>query len=194
MILGRRDDPGLLSRIWGFLWPRAGWQRASRYYLARIARLKATPPQIAMGFACGAAVSFLPLVGFHFLLGAAFALLLRGNVVASAVGTVVGNPWTFPFIWAWTFAFGNWLMGAASGNNHAVHHLSIRLLLHHPWEVLLPMTVGGVPTGVVAGAACYAIIRRLVAAFQERRHRRLAGIGRPLGPRRAVRPPTRELT
>lgn len=175
MILGRRSDPGVGSRVRGYLWPRSGWQRSSRYYLARISRLKATPHQIAIGFACGAAVSFLPLIGLHFLLGAALAFVLRGNIIASAVGTAVGNPWTFPFIWASTFALGNWLIGAAGSGGHAVHHLSVSLLLHHPWEVFLPMAIGGIPTGLAVGAASYLIVCRLVSAYQERRHRRIAG-------------------
>jgi hypothetical protein len=35
----------------------------------------------------------------HFVLSALLAYIARANIIASAIGTVVGNPWTFPFIW-----------------------------------------------------------------------------------------------
>lgn len=31
-------------------------------------------------------------------------MLLRANVIVSALGTAIGNPRTFPLIWAWTYA------------------------------------------------------------------------------------------
>ena len=39
------------------------------------------------------------LSDFHILLAMLLALLIRGNLIASGIGTVVGNPWTFPLIW-----------------------------------------------------------------------------------------------
>ena len=92
-----------------YLWPHIGWDRAFRFRFHRVARLPATAHGIAAGFASGAAVSFIPLMGFHLLLAAILALATRGSVVASALGTIVGNPWTFPLIWVWTYNVGVWL-------------------------------------------------------------------------------------
>src|SRR5690625_493920 len=113
MVFGRRKPQSLLSRLRALLWPRRGFRQSARYIAHRLSRLPSTPYRIAAGFACGAAVSFTPLIGFHFLSAALLALVVRGNLIASALGTVVGNPWTFPFIWAWTFAFGRWMIGHA---------------------------------------------------------------------------------
>ena len=55
--------------------------------------------------------SFTPLIGFHFILAAFIALVLRGSLLASAAGTMVGNPLTFPLIWMATFKVGNVLTG-----------------------------------------------------------------------------------
>ena len=68
--------------------------------------IEATPHAIAAGFAAGIAVSLSPLIGLHFVLGAALALLTRGNLLASALGTLVANPWTFPAIWLATYQVG----------------------------------------------------------------------------------------
>ena len=52
--------------------------------------------KIAIGFAAGVFVSFTPLFGLHIVLGAALAWLVRGNIVASLIGTLAGNPVTTP--------------------------------------------------------------------------------------------------
>ena len=61
---------------------------------------------IASGVACGAMVSFTPLLGLHFLLAIMFAFLIRGNLIAALTGTFVGNPITFPFIWGLIYNVG----------------------------------------------------------------------------------------
>jgi uncharacterized protein (DUF2062 family) len=90
-----------------------GWRRLGLYLLKRLTRLSGTPQGIACGFACGAAISFTPFIGLHIALSMLLAWLLRGNLIAAAVGTVVGNPWTFPFIWLATYKVGQMLLGSA---------------------------------------------------------------------------------
>lgn len=154
------------------MWPRRGWRRASRYIGHRIRRLPGTPYRIAAGFASGAAISFTPFIGFHFAGAALIALLLRANVVASAIGTVIGNPWTFPFIWAWTHAFGQWLLGAESVSV-LPEELSFNYIFGHLPEVFWPMTVGGLATAAVAWFAFFWPVRKAVAEYQHARRWRL---------------------
>ncbi|RMD61507.1 MAG: DUF2062 domain-containing protein [Alphaproteobacteria bacterium] len=149
-----------------------GWRRTTAYLAHRVRRLPGTPYRIAAGFACGAAISFTPFIGFHFIGAALLALLVRGSVVASAIGTVVGNPWTFPFIWAWTYTFGNWLLGGPAITT-LPDGLSFDYIFNHPMEVLWPMTVGGIPTAVVAWFAFFWPIRAAVAEYQLLRHQRI---------------------
>ena len=67
-VFRRRRKRSILARLLELLWPRMGWRRAGKYYVFRIKRLPGTPYSIACGFALGAAVSFTPFIGFHFLL------------------------------------------------------------------------------------------------------------------------------
>ena len=145
----RRDPLPLLLRMRDFLWPRKGWRRTSSYIAHRVRRLPGTPYRIAAGFASGAAISFTPFIGFHFVGGALMAAILRGSLMASAIGTVVGNPWTFPFIWAWIYTLGTWLLGA-EGKKDLPEVLSFGYIFEHPLDIFWPMTVGGVPTALVA--------------------------------------------
>ena len=111
MLLGRRKPRKFYKILFNFIWPRSGIRRAVIYSRYRFVRLSGSPYSIAAGFACGVAVSFTPLIGFHFVGAALLAWLIGGNVIASAIGTAIGNPWTFPVIWFWILNLGRWIIG-----------------------------------------------------------------------------------
>ena len=112
---------------------------------------------------------FTPLIGFHFILAAVLAWVLRGNIIASAIGTAVGNPWTFPFIWfghqVW---IGTWILGYERGQELPAE-LTIGTIFEQPETVLLPMLVGGLPTAVVVWILIYVPIYRVVGNYQHHR-------------------------
>lgn len=174
MILGRRKRPGWLARAREMVWPRGGLQRTGKYIAHRIRRLRGSPYSIACGLACGAAVSFTPLIGLHFLLGALIALVMGGNVIASAIGTAVGNPWTFPFIWSAIYTLGRWLLGYPE-DSALPGELTLSFIFTHSWDVLYPMLVGSAPTVVVVWLIffwpCYKAVARYQAARAVRRER-----------------------
>jgi len=170
-MFGRRNPLPPLRRFVTAVWPRRGWRRAMTYLAHRVRRLPGTPYRIAAGFACGAAISFTPFLGFHFVCAALLALLLRGSLMASAIGTVVGNPWTFPLIWAWNYALGTWLIGGEAASE-LPESFSLTYIFDRPMEILWPMTVGSIPTAIVAWFAFFLPIRGAVAEYQLARRRR----------------------
>lgn len=161
------------SRVAQALWPRGGWRRQGMYVAHRLTRLPGTPNRIASGFACGVAVSFTPFIGFHFVLAALIALVIRGNIIASAIGTVAGNPWTFPFIWIWTYNAGRWMLGEENAASEHLESFSMEIIFDNPMEVLWPMAVGSLPTGVAVWLVVFLIMRVAVQRYQLRRRRRL---------------------
>ncbi len=167
----RRETPGLLRRVIRFVWPQTGWRRATAYLLHRIRRLPGSPQAIAAGVACGAAASFTPFIGLHFVLAALLAWSIGGSVIASAFGTVVGNPWTFPFIWLGIFRLGTFALGWDIGHT-LPEGLTLTYIFDHPFAVLLPMTVGGIMAGAVAWVAVYWPVLGVVAEYQLLRRRR----------------------
>jgi len=171
-MFGRRENLPITRRAKEFVWPSLGWRRAARYAGHRLSRLPGSPYRIAAGIASGAAVSFTPLVGFHFIVAALLALAVRGNVIASAIGTAVGNPWTFPFIWAWTFAAGRWLLGEQVSGIYP-ELLTLEFIFENPMHILLPMAVGSVPTAIVVWFAVFFPARSMVAQYQRARRWRL---------------------
>ena len=168
----RRDQLPPFARLREVLWPRRGWRRASAYLAHRVRRLPGTPYRIAAGFASGAAISFTPFIGFHFVGAAVLAFALRANFMASALGTVVGNPWTFPFIWAWTYALGSWMLGAGELDASAVS-FTLTEIFDSPSTVLWPMLLGALPTAPVAWFAVYIPASITVAQYQRARRWRI---------------------
>ncbi|MDE0407396.1 MAG: DUF2062 domain-containing protein [Alphaproteobacteria bacterium] len=165
------------------MWPSGGWRRASRYLAMRLSRIPGTPYSLAAGFSWGAFTSFLPFPGLHFIMAAIFALATRANVLAAAIGTVVGNPWTFPFIWVGTYELGAWLGFGAEGVNFAdtwgrAFEAGIDgrfgTFLETAQPLLLAMTVGGSVLGAVAWGAFFIMLAPLVRAYQRRRRGRIA--------------------
>jgi uncharacterized protein len=173
MILGRRDQPGLLRRLAGWLWPRAGWRRAGSYLLMRLRRLSGTPHAIAAGLATGVAVSLTPFLGLHIVLALGLAWLTGGNLLAAGLGTLVSNPWTLPLIWASTYRLGCLLLGRAPHGLHLLADLHAKALLGEVGLLLWPMTVGAAPLAAAAWVATYLLTVRAVAAVREERRHRL---------------------
>lgn len=162
------------------IWPRLGLQRAALYHWRRLFRISASAHSVALGFGTGVFISFTPLVGFHLLLAAIAAFLLRGNIVASAIGTVIGNPLTFPFIWFGTYNLGAALLGERPKSGVEIAALDDSLTSENPLglfegltaslaPVFWPMMAGGVPLGILAGIACYCIVYFSTKAFRKRR-------------------------
>ncbi len=173
MTMFRRRQPHPRARqLRELIWPSAGWHRSTRYLAHRVRRLPDSPYRIAAGFACGAAMSMTPFLGFHFVLSALLAWGLRGNILASAFGTVIGNPWTFPLIFWWTYELGDAMMGELGGGE-LPGELTVSFLLHHPWRVLLPMFVGSVPTAIVVWAVSFGLVHMAVRGYRRARRHRL---------------------
>lgn len=199
MIFKRRERPSTYHRVREAVAPRKGFWRGVDYINKRMRRLPDSPHRIALGFACGAMASFTPFFGLHFIIAAGMAWLVRGNILAALFGTVVGNPLTFPLISAVSLWMGRWLLGLReSGSDFEAITHAFAQGLNSIWgtvkswfgygpsmldglrvfliDVFLPYLVGGIVPGLVTAAACYWIIGPLVAAYQERRRKKLMSI------------------
>ena len=107
MIFKRRQKQSVFSRIYNIIWPRMGWWRAIQYYKYRILRLPHSARDISMGMAAGCTVSWTPTFPFHILQCYIFCKIARANFPASLLGTVFGNPWTFPLLFIVSYNVGN---------------------------------------------------------------------------------------
>jgi uncharacterized protein (DUF2062 family) len=128
-----------------------------------------------MGAAIGAFASFTPFIGLHLVITMAIAWMLGANMIAGAIGTAIGNPLTFPVIWASTYEIGQALLGerrgeAPAGLGHELMHKSFDQIV----PLLKPMVVGSAPLGLTVGILVYVIVYKAVSAYQESRRKRFA--------------------
>lgn len=192
-----RRKPRSYAQIAGdMVYPRGGWARAVRYTLHRLRRLPDGPHRIGRGVAAGVFVSFTPLFGLHLFGSMALAWVIGGNVFASVIGSLIGNPLTFPFIAALSLGLGRWLLGieghmgpaaildsfAAAGGELLRNGKALVQGRESQWEqleqfsreILLPYVVGGLLPGLAAALLFYFITVPLVRAHHAHRIERLA--------------------
>lgn len=176
-------------------YPDGGWQRAGSYVWHRLRRLPDSPERVAKGIAAGVFVSFLPIFGFHFLSAAALAWLLRGNILASLLGTFFGNPFTFPLILVGSMETGSLLLG----QGHMLTPRSVMGSITGIWqefgqnlyaiftpdparwdqtrvffgEVFLPYMLGGSLIGTFVAIVVYFVSLPIIRAYRARRERKL---------------------
>jgi uncharacterized protein (DUF2062 family) len=157
----------------------------------RLRRLPDPPHKIARGVAAGVFVCFTPFFGLHFLLAAALAFVMEGNIVASLLATFFGNPLTFPLIAAVCLELGQWMLntpnvgplpevfaGFGQASAELWHNITVPFtgeLAHWDrlgdffWRVMWPYTVGGIVPGVFISVGAYALTLPAVRAYQRRR-------------------------
>ena len=173
MLFRRRKRTTHIERARLWVWPRVSWRRSTLYYIKRILRLSATPYAIAAGCAIGAFVSFTPFIGFHIAISVALAWLIRGNLIAAAIGTSVGNPVTFPLIWASTYELGYAVLRGEQAEAPPLGQHFLERSIENLSPIIKTMSVGSLPLGFLAGLVVYAIVYKSVAAYQANRRKRL---------------------
>lgn len=196
MVFKRRDRRGWLVALRDALWPKGGWARAFNYVKHRVRRLPDTPEKIARGIWAGVFTTFTPFYGLHFLVAAAIAWVMRGNILASLMATFFGNPLTYVPIGVISLKTGHFLLGTEL--DQAVHRTlsgkfieAGRDLWHNgralftdadaDWagliafwdEVYYPYLVGGMIPGVIAATVSYYLAVPVIRVYQNRRKGRL---------------------
>jgi uncharacterized protein (DUF2062 family) len=170
----------------------ASWWANLRAHGRRLVSLRASPHEIALGCALGAFVSITPLLGVQTAMAIVFAFVLRASVPAAIIGTFVGNPLSWPFIWVSTYMMGLHMMGLESAFDPAAVERNIMLLWsalldRSPqlldataallWPLLWPMLAGSVPIGLLTAAIVYYVSRNVVRGWRLRTMSRSAPAG-----------------
>ena len=196
----RRDKQGFVART------RAQWRRpggvtrGAVYHWHRLRRLPDPPERIARGVFAGVFVTFLPIIGLHFIAAAIVAWFLRGNIVAALLATLIGNPLTFPLIALIAMTTGHWILGTADPLTIPMVFDAFGLAADDLWhnffalisgagqahwaglamfwrDVYLPYLVGSLAPGLLVSLAFAGLTVPVVRAYQTmRRHRRLARV------------------
>jgi uncharacterized protein len=163
----RRKHPLKLSRRWKVL-------------LLDLLGREEPPERVAAAIALGIGVGFSPFMGIHFLIAIGLAFLFRLNRIDALLGTLMGNPWTLPPVYAAGYTLGRRLLHF---DRSKVPDLPWDRLLHRDfWHAfsgaalrprLASYVVGTAVLGLVIGLSAYLVIRALLRIYH-RRHPRVA--------------------
>jgi uncharacterized protein (DUF2062 family) len=178
MLFRRRKPDSLYDKVRTLVWPRRSFSRSWQYISKRVLRLTASPHSIAAGVAAGVFASTTPFLGFHIIMATIICYLIRGNIIAAAIGTTFANPLTLPVLWAATLELGRFMLygtfkyeGPPLHLGHLLSHGSFASIWD-PW--LKPMAIGSVPIGLVLAFGFYLVTRMATNAFRKQRRKRLA--------------------
>ena len=189
----RRERRSIFRFFYEVIFSFKGISRAIEYVAIRLKRIPDTPHKISLGMSCGIFASFTPLFGLHFLIAGLLSYLLRANVLASLIGTFVGNPITFPIITVFNLKLGEWILGSSeysSGDGGMIFEgfLDFIFLIYKSFftegsigennvprmneflnGVFIPYSLGGLILGILIAVISYFLLRPLVATYQKKR-------------------------
>jgi len=120
-----------------------------------------SPTRSALSFAVGVAISFSPLLGFHIFIALFAAFLFRLNKVEVALGTLVNNPWTVPFVYSSAVVLGSRLLG------RAIPAFTLRAIFSS--AVFVPLAVGCAVYMAASGILSFLLVRAYLIHRRDRR-------------------------
>ena len=189
----RRERRSIFRFFYEVVFSLKGISRAIEYVGIRLKRIPDTPHKISLGMSCGIFASFTPLFGLHFLIAGLLSYVLRANVLASLIGTFVGNPITFPIITVFNLKLGEWILGSSeySGGDGgkifegfldfifliykslftegSIGENSVPRMNEFLSGVFIPYSLGGLILGIFSAIISYFLLRSLVSTYQKKR-------------------------
>ena len=189
----RRERRSIFRFFYEVVFSLKGITRAIEYVGIRLKRIPDTPHKISLGMSCGIFASFTTLFGLHFLIAGLLSYVLRANVLASLIGTFIGNPITFPIITVFNLKLGEWILGSneySSGDGGKIFEgfLDFIFLIYKSlftegligensvprmneflYGVFIPYSIGGLILGISIAIISYFLLRPLVSTYQKKR-------------------------
>lgn len=104
------------------------WRRRFRVLVLDLLGREEPPERVAAAIALGIGIGFSPFIGLHIWIALGLALLFRLKTIDAALGTLVGNFWTWPPVFHFGYRLGRLLLGYSP---RSVPRLNWRPLLQH---------------------------------------------------------------
>ena len=119
----------------------------------KIYRIRDFPESVAIGLAWGTSISFTPLLGLHLIICYLGTIAMRGNLIAATVGSVIGNPWTFPFFFYVAYKIGiNFFYNPLTS-----YEFKIEFLIENFSRLFFPTLIGSLPIAIIVWFITYKV-------------------------------------
>ncbi len=119
----------------------------------KLYRIRDFPESVAIGLAWGVSISFTPLLGFHLIICYLGTISMRGNLIAATVGSVIGNPWTFPFFFYLAYKLGLNFFFSPLDN----YEFKISFFIENFYSLFLPTLIGSLPIAIIVWFITYRV-------------------------------------
>ncbi len=159
-----------------------------RRWLRVIFPLHSSPRRIALGVSIGVLIAFSPSIGFQMGLALVVASILNASRVAAVACVWVTNPLTMGPVFAFTYAVGRpfWFASPEVGLSELSQTIgggyspfsvgavfnAFQSIYSLGAEMVMPMLIGGLIVGGVAGGLCYIPTKSIVSYSQRLLRRR----------------------
>lgn len=147
---------------------RTKFKRIVRYMYLRLVRQQMPVHNVAMGFAVGMFVGFLPIIPFQIIVAVTMAFPVRGSKIAAALGTWISNPINMIPFYLMLYYVGR-LIIPWEVPPFKPELLELTVMLEQGWNWFLVMFVGGVVLGIPASIISYFLARRAINGYRRRK-------------------------
>ena len=141
--------------------------RIFRLFKLKIYRIRDFPESVAIGLSWGAAVSFTPLLGFHLIICYLGTWLMRGNLIAATVGTIIGNPWTFPIFFYLDYKIGLVFFPDKINN----YEFKVQFFINNFEALFYPTLLGSLPIAFIIWFITYYTTKNLLKKRYEKKNK-----------------------
>jgi uncharacterized protein (DUF2062 family) len=124
----------------------------------KLIRIKDFPESVAIGVAWGVAVSFTPLLGMHLIICYLGTWIMRGNIIAATVGTIIGNPWTFPFFFFLDYKIGTTIYF----KEMEFYEFKISFFISNFESLFYPTLLGSIPIAIISWFLSYFLLKNFL--------------------------------
>ena len=162
----RKKPLDFFAQLKKSIWPEKSWKRNFLYYWKRLIRIPDSPHSIALGFSVGVFFAFSPFLGLHTILCILFSWAFRANIISSIIGTFIGNPITYPLMWASSIGIGGFLIGEKNSDYGKIDLSNI-----FGTDFLVSFFIGSLILGFLFGVSSYFIIKYCILVFKSSREK-----------------------
>ena len=141
--------------------------RIFRIIKLKVYRIRDFPESVAIGLSWGVAVSFTPLLGFHLIICYLGTWLMRGNLIAATVGTIIGNPLTFPFLFYINYKIGLSFFYKPLNN----YEFKVQFFIDNFSDLFYPTLLGSIPIAFSTWFITYYTTKYLLKKRYEKKNK-----------------------
>ena len=146
-------------------------KKVRKFNFSKLIRISDTPHSISLGFSIGVFASFNPFIGVHIIIAIFISWLLKANYFSSILGTFIGTPLTYPFIWIVSLYVGNVFIPVEDFDLSLLGKSSLYSLefLSKIKPLIPSFLIGGLLVGLATAFLSYFFVKKLIIFYRKKK-------------------------